>query len=265
MRADDRSETIQAGAQLADAANQAREKAVSGYRASQASAGAGAVTCANGYPCTDNRLDRFEGLADALSEHLQLMAAVSLASAAYVEAVGVDGARDRGGRIRRLAGRLRDVDAAEAMDRWNGLVGELGEEVEAATALHRRAVEVHANGTRTLFDDVNEVLEAVTASAARPPTDAAARHAVLRAAQAADNADAGAEPDALGRAGEAARAVGAADPAAIAGGSETHGGSVCRAGRGSHNRLGFAYQVAFPCVCSADSPDRRPWRSTGRS
>ena len=79
------------------------------------------------------------------------------------------GPATRGGRIRRLTERLRDVAAAEAMDRWNELLGELGAEVEAANALHRRAVEAHANGTRPLFDDVNEVLKAGTAAAARPP------------------------------------------------------------------------------------------------
>ena len=34
--------------------------------------------------------------------------------------------------------------------------------------------------------------------------------------------------------------------------------------RGPHNRLGSRTRSPS-CVCSADFPNRRPWRSTGRS
>ena len=115
-RADDRIALIQAAAQLSTAARQAlnafdaadgeREAAAAAYRAAVRAAQASTVTCANGYPCTNNRLDPFEGIARALAEHLQRIAGVSFATAVYVETVGVAGAeeaRERGGRLRQMA------------------------------------------------------------------------------------------------------------------------------------------------------------------
>ena len=194
-RAADRSALIRAAAQVATAADHARnafaaadharDTAAEKYHAAYKAALAGAVTCGNGYPCTNKRLDRFAGIADALIRHLQLIASVSFAAAKYVEAVGIAGgaeARARGTRIRRLAARLRNVQAAEAMDRWNGLVGGVLDESDATSELHGTATEARAAARRALSDDVNQVLEVIAAAATRAPPDAASR-AVLDAAR----------------------------------------------------------------------------------
>ena len=195
-RADGRSALIQTAAQVATAVDHARdavaaadhtrETAAEEYRAAYRAALAGAVTCDNGYPCTNNRLDRFEGLADALVRHLQLLAGVSFANAAYVEAVGVAGAdeaRERGSRIRRLAARMRNVDAAEAMDRWNNLIGGVLDDSDATCELQGTATEAHAAARRARFEDVDQVLGAIAAAATREPAPDVALRAVLGAAR----------------------------------------------------------------------------------
>ena len=197
-RADGRGALIPAVAQVSSAIDRAREALAAAedarqttdaaYRAAYRDAQAGAVTCDNGYPCTNGRLDRFEGLADALVRHLQLIAAVSFANAAYVEAVGVAGAdeaRERGTRIRRLASRLRNVDAAEAMDRWNELVGGVLEESDAASELHAAATEARTAARRVRAEDTGRALEAIAAAEARGPAADAALRAVLTAARGA--------------------------------------------------------------------------------
>ena len=166
------------------AAEDARRAAADGYRGAYRAALAAAVTCANGYPCTSNRLDPFEGLTGALITHLHLLASVSFAAAVHVEAVGVAGAdeaRARGARIRRLAARLRDVEAGEALDRWNGLVGGLLDDTEATSALHRTSTAAHAAARRSRSDAANRVLAAIAASRGRASD--AALGALLDAAQ----------------------------------------------------------------------------------
>ena len=74
-RAGDRTALILASTQLSTAADEAlsalgvadgaRENAVAAYRAAARAAQASMVTCANGYACTGNRLDPFEGIARA--------------------------------------------------------------------------------------------------------------------------------------------------------------------------------------------------------
>ena len=165
-RAGDRTALILAATQLSTAADQAlialdaadgaRETAAAAYRAAARAAQAGMVTCANGYACTDNRLDPFEGIARALTEHLQRIAAVSFANAAYAEVVGVAGAaeaRERGGRLRQLAVRMDGVEAAAPADRWNALLGDVREEVTADDTLYARAAAAAATARRNLFDD----------------------------------------------------------------------------------------------------------------
>lgn len=194
-RAGDRTALILATTQLSnaadealttlDAADGARETAAAAYRAAARAAQASMVTCANGYACTDNRLDPFEGIGSALAEHLQRIAAVSFANAAYAEVVGVAGAaeaRERGGRVRQLAARMGGVEAAEATDRWNALLGDIREEVAVDNALYDRAAAAAATARRNLFDDVHQVVEAVAAAATRTPPDVALR-AVMGAAQ----------------------------------------------------------------------------------
>lgn len=193
-RADDRGELIQTAARVATAvdharnafaaANEVRDAAAKAYRAANREALAGAVTCANGYPCTDNRLDRFEGLTDALVRHLQLIAAVCFANAAYLEAVGVTGAdeaRERGSRIRRLAAGLRNVEAAEAMDRWNDLIGEILDKSDATRELHGTATEARVAARRARSDAVDQALEVIAAAATRGPSPDTALRAVLNA------------------------------------------------------------------------------------
>ena len=179
-RAADRSASIRAAEQLATAGDRARDAfaaadaarraAADGYGGAYRAALAAAVTCANGYPCTGGRLDPFEGIAGALVTHLHLLASVSFAAAVHVEAVGVAGAdeaRARSVRIRRLAARLRDVEAGEALDRWNGLVGGLLDDTEATSALHRTSTEAHAAARRSRFDAANRMLAAIAVSRGR--------------------------------------------------------------------------------------------------
>ena len=93
------------------AADRARDAAAAGHRAAYRAALAGAVTCENGYPCTNGRIDPFDGVTAAFAAHFELIAAVSAANAVYVDAVGVDGAaasRGRAARIRELAVRMRN-------------------------------------------------------------------------------------------------------------------------------------------------------------
>ena len=70
------------------AADRARDAAVAGHREAYGEALAGAVTCENGYPCTNGRIDSFDGVTAAFASHFELIAAVSAANAVYVDAVG---------------------------------------------------------------------------------------------------------------------------------------------------------------------------------
>ena len=160
-----------------DAADGERETAAAAYRAALRATQAGTVTCAS-YPCTNNRLEPFDGIGRALAEHLQRIAGVLFVTAVYVEMVGVTGAeeaRERGGRVRQLAAAMGRVDAAEATDRWNALLDELREDVAAANALYDRAAAAAATDRRALFDDVHRMVEAVAAAATRTPGDFASR------------------------------------------------------------------------------------------
>ena len=95
------------------AAERAREAAETRYRNAYAAALAGAVTCANGYPCRDGRVEPFDGVSAAYAAHFDLIAEVSAANAAYVDAVGMPGAgaaRARAARVRELAARMRRLE-----------------------------------------------------------------------------------------------------------------------------------------------------------
>ena len=195
--ADERGALIQAAAQVATVVDQVRDafavaehtREAAAYRAAHRSALAVAVTCDNGFPCTNDGLDRFEGLADALVRHLQLIAAVSFANAAYLDAAGVaaaDQARSGGTRIRRLAARLRNVNASEAMDRWNALLGQ--EEIDVTSGLHAEARQAHEAARRVVLESTDPLLAAVAAAATRGPAADGASGAVLAAAQASARA-----------------------------------------------------------------------------
>ena len=173
------------------AADGARDAALAAYRAAYREALAGAVTCGNGYPCTNGRIDPFDGFAAAFAAHFELLAAVSAANAAYVDAVGVPGAdeaRDRAARIRGLATRMRGLGAIDDPRRWNALVGGAGAEIAAASLLHRRATEARHAADLALVDDVTRVVEALhlagsrVARQSRPATGDTVSDAALRAA-----------------------------------------------------------------------------------
>ena len=166
----------QAGAaaeQAADAfteVDRARDAALAAYRSAYREALAGAVTCDNGYPCTNDRVDPFDGFAAAFAAHFELIAAVSAANAVYIDAVGIpgaDAARARAVRIRGLAARMRDLGAIDDPGRWNASVGSVGAEIDAGNALHRRANEVRQVSDRALVDDVTRVMDALYTAANR--------------------------------------------------------------------------------------------------
>ena len=152
------------------AADGARDAALAAYRAAYREALAGAVTCGNGYPCTNGRIDPFDGFAAAFAAHFELLAAVSAANAAYVDAVGVPGAdeaRDRAARIRGLAARMRGLGAIDDPRRWNALVAGAGAEIAAGSLLHRRATEARHAADLALVDDVTRVVEALHLAGSR--------------------------------------------------------------------------------------------------
>ena len=161
-----------------------RDAALVAYRTAYREALAGAVTCTNGYPCTNGRIDPFDGFAAAFAAHFELLAAVSAANAAYVDAAGVPGAgeaRARAARIRGLAARMRDLGAIDDPRRWNALVAGVGAEIAAGNLLHRRATEARHAADLSLVDDVTRVVEAIHLAAnlvATPPRPAAGGAAV---------------------------------------------------------------------------------------
>ena len=161
-----------------------RDAALVAYRIAYREALAGAVTCTSGYPCTNGRIDPFDGFAAAFAAHFELLAAVSAANAAYVDAAGVPGAgeaRARAARIRGLAARMRDLGAIDDPRRWNALVAGVGAEIAAGNLLHRRATEARHAADLSLVDDVTRVVEAIHLAAnlvATPPRPAAGGAAV---------------------------------------------------------------------------------------
>ena len=179
-------QAVAAAEHAADAfveADRARDAALVAYRAAYREALAGAVTCTNGYPCTNGRVDPFDGFAAAFAAHFELIADVSAANAAYVDAVGIPGAgaaRARAVRLRGLASRMRDLGAIDDPGRWNALVGSVGAEIDAGNALHRRANEARHAADLALVDDVTRVVEAIhlaanrVAQRSRPATGGAA-------------------------------------------------------------------------------------------
>ena len=168
------------------AADRARDAALVAYRAAYREALAGAVTCENGYPCTNGRVDPFEGFTAAFAAHFDLIAAVSAANAVYVDAVGIpgaDAARARAVRVLGLAARMRGPDAVDEPGRWNALVGSIGAEINAGNALHRRATEARYVSDLALVDDVTRVMGVLYTAANRAPAGARIVSApVMRAA-----------------------------------------------------------------------------------
>ena len=168
-------QAVAAVEQAADAfteVDRARDAALVAYRAAYREALAGAVTCANGYPCTNDRVDPFEGFTAAFAAHFELIAAVSAADAVHVDAVGIpgaDAARARAVRIRGLAARMRDLEAIDEPGRWNALVGSVGAEIDAGNVLHRRATAARQAADRALVDDVTRVMDALNTAANRIP------------------------------------------------------------------------------------------------
>ena len=143
------------------AADLARDVADARYRAARRDARASAVTCANGYPCTNGRLDPFEGVTAAFAEHFGLLVAVSAANGVYVDAVGIpgaDAARARAARIRELAARMRDLETTDRSGGWSTFIREVSAEIDASALLHRQAREARYAGELALIEDVNRVM-----------------------------------------------------------------------------------------------------------
>ena len=175
------------------AADRARDAAVAGHREAYGEALAGAVTCENGYPCTNGRIDSFDGVTAAFASHFELIAAVSAANAVYVDAVGIaggDAARTRAARVRGLAARMRDLDITVAADRWNTLVGGVSAEIDASSALHRRATEARDAADRALVGDVDRVMETLYTAATRLARQSSPRGGGARGAGGTDTAGA---------------------------------------------------------------------------
>ena len=175
------------------AADRARDAAEAGYRAAYRAALAGAVTCENGYPCTNGRIDPFDGVTAAFASHFELIAAVSAANAVYVDAVGIaggDAARAGAARVRGLAARMRDLDITVAADRWNTLVGGVSAEIDAGNALHRRATEARDAADRAVVGDVDRVMETLSTAATRLARQSSLRGGGARGAGGIDAADA---------------------------------------------------------------------------
>ena len=175
------------------AADRARDVAAAGYRAAYSEALAGAVTCENGYPCTNGRIDPFDGVTAAFASHFELIAAVSAANAVYVDAVGIaggDAARAGAGRVRGLAARMRDLDITVAADRWNTLVGGVSAEIDASNVLHRRATESRDAADRALVGDIDRVMETLYTAATRLARQSSPRGGGARGARGTDAADA---------------------------------------------------------------------------
>ena len=171
--------------------DRARDAALAAYRAAYREALAGAVTCTNGYPCTNGRVDPFDGFAAAFAAHFELIAAVSAANAVHVDAAGIpgaDAARARAARIRGLAARMRDLGAVDDPRRWNALVASVGAEIAAGNALHGRANEARYAADRALVDAMTRVMDALYLAAnriPRPNRGAAARRDALDSARGA--------------------------------------------------------------------------------
>ena len=109
-----------------------------GYRAAYREALAAAVTCQNGYPCTNGRIDPSDGVTTAFASHFESIAEVSVADAIYVETVGISGgdaARARAARLRGLAAGMRDLDILAAAGTWNTLLADVSAEIGASKAL----------------------------------------------------------------------------------------------------------------------------------
>ena len=143
------------------AADLARDVADARYRAARRDARASAVTCANGYPCTNGRLDPFEGVTAAFAEHFGLLVAVSAANGVYVDAVGIpgaDAARARAARIRELAACMRDLETTDRSGGWSTFIREVSAEIDASALLHRRARDARYAGELALVEDVNRVM-----------------------------------------------------------------------------------------------------------
>ena len=181
-------------------ADRARDAALVAYRAAYREALAGAVTCDNGYPCTNDRVDPFEGFTTAFAVHFELIAAVSAANAVYVDAVGVpgaDAARARAARIRGLAARMRAPGAIDDPARWNALVGSVGSEIDAGNVLHRHATAERQAADRALVEDVTRVMDALDTAANR----SVQRNRGAAAADGAAGVDGDTDPVAFGRTG----------------------------------------------------------------
>ena len=102
------------------------------------------MTCQNGYPCTNGRIDPFDEVTTAFASHFESTAEVSVANAIYVETVGISGGdaeRSRAARLRGLAARMRDLDILAAAGRWNTLLADVSAGIGASNALYRRATE----------------------------------------------------------------------------------------------------------------------------
>ena len=143
------------------AADLARDVADARYRAARRDARASAVTCANGYPCTNGRLDPFEGVTAAFAEHFGLLVAVSAANGVYVDAVGIpgaDAARARAARIRELAACMRDLETTDRSGGWSTFIREVSAEIDASGLLHRQARDARYAGELALIEDVNRVM-----------------------------------------------------------------------------------------------------------
>ena len=128
------------------------------------------MTCQNGYPCTNGRIDPFDEVTTAFASHFESTAEVSVANAIYVETVGISGGdaeRSRAARLRGLAARMRDLDILAAAGRWNTLLADVSAGIGASNALYRRATEARNAADRALVGEVDRVLETLYRAAIR--------------------------------------------------------------------------------------------------
>ena len=209
--ASDRASMLRAADQALDAAegvlnaftgpDRVRDAAAARYDAAVAQASAVRATCDNGYRCgNDNLLAYFVGIEDARARDIDAKAAVSTATAAYVEAVGTAGAaeaRERAARLRRYANRMRGVrgGSTEMVSRRNALGRDAYAEYRTGRALHSRATAAHVAANRAALNALGRAAQTLSTGAERltddnyPGTRAAE---VIRAAGALDRAAAAA-------------------------------------------------------------------------
>ena len=185
--ADGRDETIRTARAVLEAAEGAlsafdapdrfRDATWARYQAALSEVDAFAVRCDNGYPCeTDARgntgLVYFDGLVAAYARAWQARSGLSVANAAYVEAVGIAGAaeaRERAARFGRYASRIRRLrgNSNHMLARQRVLIRASNTENDAHNALHDLAVAAHVTTNRAALAALGRAARALAAAAER--------------------------------------------------------------------------------------------------